>query len=290
MKRLFALLCVLLAITGCAAQAETVVASFYPVWVIARNLAEGIDGLEVENLAEPVTGCLHDYTLQSSDMVALSRADLLLINGAGMEPFLPVITAAYPELPIVDGSEGLLLLETDEDGESNPHVWMDPRLAAQMAANLARGMAERFPDRAGQLEANLEAYQARLDQVQTELRESFAGAETQKVIVFHEALPYFAQACGLDVAATVNKEPEEDLPTSQLARLMELIQSGENLPLLLKSTETDRSAQVLVAETGIPVCELDPMTTGPEEPPLDYYETVMRRNLEQMKSMLRRVD
>ena len=47
MKKLFALLCVLSAITGCAAQAETVVASFYPVWVIARNLAEGIDGLEV---------------------------------------------------------------------------------------------------------------------------------------------------------------------------------------------------------------------------------------------------
>ena len=49
--------------------AETVVTSFYPVWILTLNLTEGIDEIDVVNLAEPSTGCLHDYTLQNSDMV-----------------------------------------------------------------------------------------------------------------------------------------------------------------------------------------------------------------------------
>ena len=107
LKRLTALCAVLALVCSCA-LAETVVTSFYPVWLITRNLTEGLEGFTVENLAEPATGCLHDYTLQNSDMVALSRADAFLINGAGMEPFLPLIASAYPELPVVDASAGVL--------------------------------------------------------------------------------------------------------------------------------------------------------------------------------------
>ena len=65
--------------------------------------------MEAVNLTGQHAGCLHDYTLQHSDMIVLSHADALFINGAGMEPFLPVITGAYPALPVVDGTEGLFL-------------------------------------------------------------------------------------------------------------------------------------------------------------------------------------
>ncbi len=51
------------------------------------------------------------------------------------------------------------------------------------------------------------------------------------------------------------------------------------MPLILKSAEEDPSVNTLVNETGIPVCELDPLTSGPENPSLDYYETVMIRNV-----------
>ena len=72
------------------AGAETVVTSFYPVWILTLNLTEGIEGVEVVNMAEPTTGCLHDYSLRNSDMVTLSGADALLVNGAGMESFLQI--------------------------------------------------------------------------------------------------------------------------------------------------------------------------------------------------------
>ena len=61
--------------------------------------------------------------------------------------------------------------------------------------------------------------------------------------------------------------------------MTELIRSGAELPLILKSQEEDPAVNTLVYETGVPVCELDPLTSGPDDPPLDYYETVMLQNM-----------
>src|SRR5512145_2903253 len=63
----------------------TIVTSFYPVYIIARNVADSIDGVKVVNMTAPVTGCLHDYSITSADMKNLEGAGILLINGAGME-------------------------------------------------------------------------------------------------------------------------------------------------------------------------------------------------------------
>lgn len=288
MKKIVAVLLTLVLLCPLAASAETVVTSFYPVWLMALNLTEGIDGIDVVNLAEPATGCLHDYTLQNSDMVALSKADVLLINGAGMESFLPVITGAYPDLPVVDASRGILLLESDDDGEVNSHIWLDPRRAAGMAANLAEGLAQALPAYSRQISDNLAAYRERLLNVDQRIREELMQYDDlPEVVIFHEAFPYFADACGLPVLLAVDKEPDEDLSTAQLAGILEMIRQNASVPLIIKSKEPDSTVGILVSETGAPLCELDPVTTGPDQPPLDYYETVMTQNLQTLLSFIR---
>lgn len=294
-KKILAFLLILTLFLPALAAAETIVTSFYPVWILTLNLTDGIEGVSVVNLAEPATGCLHDYTLQNSDMVTLSQADALLVNGAGMESFLPVVTGAYPDLTVIDATDGLPFLhesETVEIGESeegeevNSHLWLDPQRAAGMAANLADGLIRLMPDRKDTILENLHAYQERLEALDETIRDETKGVD-RKVIIFHEAFPYFAEACGLTAAAIVNKEPEDILPTAQLVRVTELIvRTGIPMPLILKSAEEDPSVNTLINETGIPVCELDPMTGGPDDPPLDYYETVMIRNVKSLLSAL----
>lgn len=294
MKKILSLLLSLLLLFPALACAETVVTSFYPVWILTLNLTNGIEDLEVLNLAENTTGCLHDYSLQNSDMAVLSGADALLINGSGMESFLPVITSAYPELPVIDATAGLPFLsesdiveigEAEKGEEVNSHLWLDPQRAAGMASNLADGLIRLFPDCEQQITENLNAYRDRLLALDETLREALSGTQ-RKVIIFHEAFPYFAEACGLPVAAVINKEPEDSLPTAQLVRVAELIKTGESMPLILKSAEDDPAVNTLVNETGVSVCELDPMTSGPEDPPLDYYETVMIQNMKALQDAL----
>ena len=293
MKRLLCLI-LLLIFLPVLASAETLVTSFYPVWILTLNLTDGIEGLEVVNMAEPATGCLHDYTLRNSDMVTLSGADALLVNGAGMESFLPVVTGAYPDLPVIDATDGLpFISESDiveigeaEEGEAvNAHLWMDPQRAVGMAANLSEGLIRLLPDKAQQIQDNMAGFRERLLALDETLREGMKDAG-RKVIIFHETLPYFAEACGLQVAAIVNKEHDDDLPAASLSRILTLIAGEENPPVVIKSPETDRSVEVLVNETGVPVCVLDPLTSGPKDPPADYYETVMLHNMKLLQEAL----
>ena len=294
MKKLFFLFLTLLVFIPSLVFSETIVTSFYPVWILALNLTDGIEGVEVVNLAEPSTGCLHDYTLQNSDMVTLARADALLINGAGMESFLPVITGAFPDLPVIDATEGLPFLneggivqigEAEEDGAVNSHLWLDPRRAAGMAGNLAAGLIRLMPGGEALITDNLAQFRTRLLALDETLRAGF-GSAGRKVIIFHEAFPYFAEACGLQVAAVVNKEPGDDLSSSALSRVLALIAGEDPPPLIIRSAEADRSVEVLVSEAGVPVCALDPLTTGPDDPPLDYFETVMLNNMQLLQSAL----
>lgn len=294
MKKLTALLLALLLLPA-AAFAETVVTSFYPVWIITLNLTDGLNDVAVRNLAAPSVGCLHDYQLQPADMKALDGADALIVNGAGMEAFLPEITRTFPSLPVIEASEGIELLAEDdavrigdaEEEEVNSHIWLDPVRAVLMAENIANGLADLMPQHRDVLLANLESYRERLTALDTQLREGLQDLPRRDIVTFHEAFPYFAAAYGLHVVAVVSKEPGEVVTPAQMGSLVMEIERLGNPPLFVEPQYTDLSAQTLSRETGSAVYSLDPVVTGPEENvPLDYYETVMIKNMETLVEAL----
>ena len=297
-KRIPILLIVLLLIPA-VVSASTVITSFYPVWLLTLNLTDGLDDVTVKNLAAPDTGCLHDYTLMPSDMLALSDADALLINGAGMESFLPMVLEACPGLPVIDASKGIDLLEEEEEDEEehehgghnheeeeNSHIWLDPARASAMAENLAEGLVGILPEHETEIRANLASLQSRLSVLESAMKTSLSGLPARDVIIMHEAFPYFAEACNLNVIEIVDKEPEDNLPASRLVQLIKTVSGCSPLPLVIRSTEEDPAVSVLAAETGVPVCALDTLASGPDNPPLDYYEQIMLKNLEEIKNAL----
>ena len=291
MKKLIALM--LAALLLCApglASAETVVASFYPIYLFARNLLDGVGGVEVASLAEPTAGCLHDYQLQTGDMKALARADVFLINGAGMEGYLEGVFEAFPALPVVDASQGVTLLEDcsdhghDEDGHDhdhafNAHIWLDAGNAIQMVSNLAEGLIDQLPRHADAIAANRDAYVARLTALDAELTATLSDLPHRDIITFHEAFPYFAEAYGLHVAAVINRDPDDALSPRQLAELCKTVQALGAPPLFVEPQYEDMAAATISRETGAPLFTLDPIVTGPADAPLTHYEDVMRQNL-----------
>lgn len=91
-----------------------VVTSFYPMYVAAENIIGDVEGVTLENLSEPQTGCLHDYQLTAADMKLLSKADIFIVNGGGIESFLSDVAESYPNLKIVQACDGIDLLESAE--------------------------------------------------------------------------------------------------------------------------------------------------------------------------------
>jgi zinc transport system substrate-binding protein len=93
-----------------AAPPFRIVTSFYPIQIMAMNIADGIPGVTVETLTGPTTGCLHDYQLTPEALRSLADASVLVINGAGMESFLEKVAAQYPALTVIDASRGFGLV------------------------------------------------------------------------------------------------------------------------------------------------------------------------------------
>ena len=142
-------------------QELQVVASFYPVYVAAINVAEGAGDVDVINLTQSQTGCLHDFTLRPQDLITLEGASLFLTNGAGMESFLDDVVQSLPSLPVVESSSGISLLHTEptlhvgdeheeEDGD-NAHIWKmcirDSGSAIPDAGHSGRAFARRGAER-----------------------------------------------------------------------------------------------------------------------------------------------
>ena len=90
-----------------------VLTSFYPMYLLTINVAGGIDGVSVKNMAEQNVGCLHDYTLRTGDMRLIHAADVVIINGAGMESFTDKIINDQQK-PVIVASEGIDLICDDD--------------------------------------------------------------------------------------------------------------------------------------------------------------------------------
>ena len=299
-RTLFAVLLLLLPLTGCGAAAEnvSVMATFYPVYILAQNVLEGVEGVTLSCMTPPSTGCLHDYQLLPRDMRALAEAKMLLINGAGMESFLPDVEKLYPALTVVDCSQGVsLLAETEEDedheenghdhdhGEFNSHIWLDPQNAILMTRNMAAALADQLPDQADRIAANADAYAEMLFSLDAELRAAISVLPRRDIVTFHEAFPYFARAYGLNVLAVVAIEPDEAPSPRMLMSLVDLVRQNGNPPLFSEPQYESAALKTVANETGAPVYELDPLVTG--DGALSAYQDVMRRNLAVLQEALK---
>lgn len=266
-----------------ANESLRVVTSFYPVYVAALNVTAGVPGVEVSNLASPHVGCLHDYQLTAGDVRRLADADLLLVNGAGMEPFLGKVAQQSPGVRVVGVSDGIALLD------DNPHVWVSLEGARRQTDNIAAALAEADPDRADAFRANAAAYNAALTALEERMRTALAPYAGTPIVTFHEAFPYFARDFGLDLAGVIEREPGAEPSARELADTVKLVRQRKVKALFAEPQFPDKSAQVVARETGVRVYSLDPVVTGPSDPgeARGAYLQAMEKNLEVLQEALR---
>ena len=294
------LACVLLG--GCAMAGDagrTFVTSFYPMYVFAQNVANGVPDVQIMNLAGESTGCLHDYQLKTRDMATLEKADALIINGGGMEQFMDKVIAQQPQLPVIDAGSGIQMLCSEDDHDHgshgheshdheheilNAHVWLDPKLAIRQIQNIADGLAAVDSANAQIYQDNAAAYIARIEALDRELEESLAPLSGSELVTFHEAFAYFAEAYGLHVAAVIAGDSGEEPSTRQIARLCDLVNTLPVKALFIEPQYPAKSAETIARETGAKVYTLDPVVTG--DGSMDSYENLMRENARVLQEAL----
>lgn len=293
---------VLLVSSGCALREReegedfSIVASFYPMYIMLLNITDGIDNVHVHVMAQQHTGCLHDYQLQSSDMQELTKADVFVVNGAGMENFLSRVTEQLPDLPVITATEGMELLhedgtahdhDEDEDHEEedvNPHVWVSVEGAMQEVETITQGLMKTDPAHAEAYRQNADRYLQQLQALSDEMHAALDPYAGTSIVTFHEAFPYFAEEFGLNIAAVVNREPESEPSARELAETIDLIRNSHVKAVFAEPQYSTDTAQTVAQESGVSVYLLDPCTSGAMDK--EAYLTAMRQNMQVLQQAL----
>ena len=278
---IFFMVCSFVSIAASETKDIKIVASFYPMYIMAKNVAKDVPGVSVQNLTPPLTGCLHDYTVTTNDMKKLADAQVFVANGAGMESFLDKIIAQHPTIKIIQLSEGIPLIKGEGNEGDNPHLWVSISNAIIQVKNLGKAMEE-FDSLHKELYAkNTADYVAKLETLRQKMHSELAPYKGRSIITFHEAFPYFAQEFDLKIAAVVEREPGSEPSAKELADTIELVKKN-GIPALFSEPQYPAAAAGTIAkETGAKVYVLDPAVTGPDD--YDAYINIMEDNLKVLK-------
>ena len=293
----------------------TVVTSFYPMYIAALNIVDGVEGVRLENLSEPQTGCLHDFQLTPEDMKLLSTADVFVINGGGIESFISDVAKAYPKLDVVEACEDVALLseddadsdydhdheadtESDSDhdhdheadaesdsahdhGDENAHAWMSVPRYRTMVQTIASRLAEKDAKHADEYYANAKAYDAKLAVLEEKINSLKSLTNGQNIIIFHEAYAYVADDFSMNACYLLDLDEERSVSAGEIKQVIGAIKDDGVSVILAEELYGKSMGDTVSRETDVHVIYIDPLNRG--EYDKDSYLDGMEHNIELIK-------
>jgi len=261
-------LCLTLCACGTAETAQSqkttrVVATTYPVYVFTSHVIDGLSGIELELLVDQSISCLHDYSLSTADMKKVDRADVLVTSGAGLEIFLSDITASYPELTVVDSSEGIELRELE--GEEDPHIWLNPDNAAKQTENIAAALGKYCPEMAAKMAENAAAYGEKLAALRDRITGTLAALPNRQMITFHDGFGYFADAFDLEILRAIEEESGSEASAKEISQIVALVKDNGLKAIFTEVSGSSATALAIARETGVSVGTLDMIMSGSKD-------------------------
>jgi zinc transport system substrate-binding protein len=303
MKQVFVAACAVLLLGATALQARAdvaVVASIKPIHSLVAAVMEGVGepALLVSGGASP-----HIYSLTPADAEALQKAKVIFWVGHEMEAFLEKPLAALPVgatvvslmddkklklLPVREGNgfdadehEG----KEHEHGESDPHVWLDPRNAALIAERIAAALIAANPSNAARYSSNVAAMKQELAALEAEITAQVAPLKDRHFIVFHDAFQYFEKRFGINASGAISVHPETPPGAKGIQELRQTIMSAEVRCVFAEPQFDPKLVNLIIEGTEVKTGVLD-AEAGTLEPGPALYSQLLRNIAQSLKECL----
>jgi ABC-type Zn uptake system ZnuABC Zn-binding protein ZnuA len=297
------------AVTACSGRSgdwpdrpgPKVVVSFAPIYCFTANVA-GQDAV-VRNMM--TTTGPHSFNPTDVEARLLRRADIFFVNGLGLDEgvadslkrgsgnrTLKIVELAG-RLPTEQLLAGLKH-EGHDHGPHDPHVWLDPELAAVMAEGIRDELKSSDHEHAADYDRRTAEYADRLRALRAEGRKLLEGKAERRMVTFHESLGYFARAFDLTVAGVVQKKPGVEPDKAALEEVIAVCKMQGVRLIAVEPQYGTASADTILRELeragikGAALVVIDPLETcRPDELDAGWYERKMRANLEALDKAIK---
>ncbi len=276
-------------VSGCMGQNKgkedvlEITATTWPVYCFTTAVTEGVDGVRVTLVVTEPVSCLHDYTLTVNHMKLLEQADVLVLNGLGLEDFMSdALNAVHAEQ--IDCSEGIETL-VGADGSVDPHIWMDPGRAAQIVQTIAGRLSALDQEHAERYQSNAAQAVEALTACAAQGRDQLSQLTCRSIITFHDGFAYFAESFDLTILRSIEEEEGSEASARDINEIIALIQDHSLPAIFTEVNGSEATAQAIARETGVTVAPLSMLMSGTGTGLAPYLEA-MEQNLAALQTAL----
>lgn len=269
-----------------------ILATTYPLYLFTTAVTVGAENVEVSLLVNQTASCLHDYTLTVADMKAIEKADVIVLNGGGLEDFMSD-ALNQSSAAVIDCSEHLDLFPApgheghDHGAEYDPHIWMDPDRAVQIMGDLSLALSQLvYGENWAEHGEYHTAFLTAKDQVTAAAQTwdaELEGLSHRDLITFHNGFAYFADCFGLNLLKAIEEEEGSEASAAEIRGIIDLIGSHDIPAIFTEKNGSDSTARAIARETGVEVYQLDMIMSGSGtgiQPYLDAMEANVNTILE----------
>lgn len=257
-----------------------VTASFYPIYFFSSEI--GGERAVVWDIT-PAGSQPHEYEPTARDIARITESKMFVLNGGMIDAWGDKIKDEMKgnDVMVVNAGAGLTK-------SPDPHYWLDPVMAKEIAVNIEKGFAQIDEKDAAYFQKNLRKLEDKLDRLDTEYREGLSKCKRSDFITSHTAFAYLAARYGLNQIAISGISPDEEPSARKLAEIADLVRKENIGVIFFESLVSPRLSETIANETGAETLVLDPIE-GISESSInagkDYF-SVMRQNLINLKKAL----
>jgi len=299
-----------LSLAACGSTADTsstdaedngpdVVVAFYPLeWASTQVMG---DIGSVSTLTAPGVEP-HDLELTPKQVASLADADLVIylsdfqsavddaIEQSGATNVLDV--AQYVDLltPVedhdheADEHEEEATEDEHDHGDFDPHFWQDPTRMQKVVAAISDALAEVDAGNAGTFSANADAATAELSRIDDEFTTGLQNCAINEFITTHEAFGYLADRYDLTQIGISGISPDEEPSPARIAAIQEEATEHNITTIFFETLSSDAVASSIASDLGLKTAVLDPLEGVTEKSPGTDYPSIMRANLEALRT------
>ncbi|MBB1510084.1 zinc ABC transporter substrate-binding protein [Tessaracoccus sp. MC1756] len=272
-------------------EGPTVIAAFYPLqWATEQVLGEAEGTVEV--LTRP-GGEAHGLELTPRQIASLTESDVVVY----LDGFQPEVDTAIAQtgseraLNVADVIELAPIAEAhghdeaeDEHADLDPHFWLDPERMGTVVEAIADRIAEASPEQADTYRANAASAVEELNALDEEYSTGLSECVRQEFITTHAAFNYLAERYDLEEIGISGINPDGEPSPARIAEVHEEAKRHGVTTIFFETLTSDAMARSISGDLGLKTAVLDPLEGVTEESPGDDYPSIMRANLEALRS------